>query len=136
MRLTSHLQSEIRQISSDSAPDVDTWITNAKSLQDNVEKSRKLANSIIREAEADEERLERVQENENYVDFLAKETAFNDQLLEALRSIQRAHDSLDKAEELASERKILEALRLLEGWAHDISDYVIAVAYNWQILGQ
>jgi hypothetical protein len=49
------------------------------------------------------------------VSFLEKEVAFNAQLGEALRSLKQVNDTLDKAEELGSERNILEALKSLEG---------------------
>lgn len=69
----------------------------------------------MRQAEADEERIEELQEKETYVEFLTKEISFNDELLTALRSLQAGNDSLDKAEELASERRIVAALLMLEG---------------------
>lgn len=49
------------------------------------------------------------------MDFLTKEVSFNDQLISALRSLQRVNESLNKAEEFASERRIIDALHMLEG---------------------
>ncbi|KAH6673050.1 centromere/kinetochore protein-like protein zw10 [Halenospora varia] len=108
------LETEIKEISRDSAADVDTWITHAKSIQDDIEKSRRLASSIVRQAEADEQRLELLEEKEAYAGFLEKEVAFNVHLGEALRSIQEVNDKLDKAEGLAGEKRIIEAMAVLE----------------------
>lgn len=109
------LQVEIRQISHDSGPEVDDWIAHAKSIQDDIKKSRNLANEIVRRAEADEERLEGLQEKEVYADFLNKEVLFNACLLKALKSIQDVHTRLIGAEELVAQRKLHEALLTLEG---------------------
>ncbi|KAF4626360.1 hypothetical protein G7Y89_g11800 [Cudoniella acicularis] len=109
------LGTEIKEISRDSAPDVDAWISHAQTIQDDIEKSRRLASGIVRQAEADELRLESLEEQETYVAFLSKEMAFNEHLGEALRSIQEVNIKLDKAEELAVEKKITEAMALLEG---------------------
>ena len=111
----TYYQTEIRQISSESAPDVDTWITHAKSLQEDIIASRKLASDIVRRAEADEERLDGLQDAEFQVTFLEKETAFNAQLGETLHSLQQVNNTLDKSEELAIERNIVNAIQSLEG---------------------
>jgi centromere/kinetochore protein ZW10 len=113
--LKLHLQTEIRHISQESAADVDSWIQHAKSIQDEIEQSRKLANAIVRQAEADERRLDNLAEKETYVDFLTKEVSFNAQLLAALKSIQVVNECLNRAEDEASQHKIIPALRSLEG---------------------
>jgi len=109
------LQEEIRHISQETAPNVDSWIVHAKAIQNDIETSKRLASSIVRQAEADEEREEGLQEQEAYVDFLTKEVSFNDQLLTALNGIQGVNESLQQAEELAIQKKIIDALHALEG---------------------
>jgi centromere/kinetochore protein ZW10 len=108
-------QTEIRQISHDSAPGVDAWIKHAKSIQDDIDRSRRLASSIVRQAEAEDETEETLQEKEKYVEFLTKEVSFNDQLLSALKGIQGVDEILQQAEELAAKQSIVEALFKLEG---------------------
>ncbi|PMD15693.1 centromere/kinetochore protein-like protein zw10 [Hyaloscypha hepaticicola] len=110
----SELETEIRQISHDSAPDVDAWIEHAKSIQDDIDRSRRLASSIVRQAEAEDETEETLQEKEKYVEFLTKEVSFNDQLLSALKGIQGVDEILQQAEELAAKQSIVEALFKLE----------------------
>ena len=108
-------QTEIRQISRESAPDVDSWTTHAKSLQEDITASRKLASEIVRKAEADEERLDALRDAEFQVAFLEKETLFNSQLGEALKSLQQVNDTLDKSESLAIDRNIINATQSLQG---------------------
>ncbi|KAG4438487.1 hypothetical protein IFR05_006010 [Cadophora sp. M221] len=118
----SALEDEVREISREAAPDVDLWIKHAKSIQDDIQRSRQLASSIVRQAEADGERKEVLEEKETYADFLTKEVSFNNQLVSVLRSLQGVNESLNKAEECASERRIIDALHMLEA--------------AWKILGE
>ncbi|PBP21206.1 centromere kinetochore protein, partial [Diplocarpon rosae] len=106
---------EVREISRESAPDVDLWIKHAKSIQDDIERSRRLASTIVLQAEADEKRLAGLAEKEDYVDFLAQELSFNDQLFSALSALQGANDSLNTAAKLASDGRIIDGLHMLEG---------------------
>lgn len=107
-------QNEIRETSREEAPNVDAWIANAKTLQDDIESSKRLANDIIRKAEAHERREEVQNEQEKYVTFLENEVAFNNQLRDGLILIQEVHGCLEKADTLVHARKILEALHLLD----------------------
>jgi centromere/kinetochore protein ZW10 len=91
-------QTEIRQISRESAPDVETWIANAKALQADIEKSRKLSSEIVRQAEALE--THPIEEHEAHVEFLQKEVRFNAQLGEALQSIKEVDTQLKLVEKL------------------------------------
>ena len=111
----SNLQTEIRQISRESAPSVDTWISHAKTIQEDIERSKRLAISIVRQAERDLETEESLQEKENYVEFLTKEVSFNDQLVVALKGIQGVNERLQRVEDAAAQQDILGALFQLEG---------------------
>ncbi|PBP25192.1 centromere kinetochore protein [Diplocarpon rosae] len=118
---------EVREISRESAPDVDLWIKHAKSIQDDIERSRRLASTIVLQAEADEKRLAGLAEKEDYVDFLAQELSFNDQLFSALSALQGANDSLNTAAKLASNERIIDALHMLEGNPTDINQAIIGL---------
>ncbi len=107
------LQSEIRNISSESAPEVDSWIKHAKALQEDIDSSRTLANEIVRQAEAGDTINQAVKDGEDRVEFLSKEARYNAQLGEALRRIKTVRDLLDEAEHAAIDRKILTALHIL-----------------------
>ncbi|KAL2068605.1 hypothetical protein VTL71DRAFT_14942 [Oculimacula yallundae] len=108
------LENEVREISRETAPDVDLWIKHAKSIQDDINQSRQLASSIVRQAEADEGRKEVLAEKETYTNFLAKEVTFDNQLISMLRSLQAVNESLDIVEGCASEKSIIERLHMLE----------------------
>ncbi|KAF7870174.1 uncharacterized protein EAF02_009364 [Botrytis sinoallii] len=116
------LETEVRQISRDSAADIDKWIQHAQALQDDIDKSRKLANEVVQQAEADESRVTDVDNHENHVELLVKEIEFNAHLLECAQSIKRANDSLDKAVEQADRQEIHEALKSLDVAGHQIAD--------------
>jgi centromere/kinetochore protein ZW10 len=90
-------------------------MTNARAVQEDIERSRRLATEIVREAEADEGRLEYLEDRKAHVEFLEKELLFNQHLGEALQRIQQVNDTLDRAERVAGEKNILEALGLLAG---------------------
>lgn len=111
------LEAEIRSISRETATNVSDWMAQAQALQADIEKSRKLAGEIVKQAEADEERIHALEDHEAHLAFLEKEKLFNTQLYEALQSIKHVHQLLDETERLASERHILEALQTLaESW--------------------
>ena len=128
--LTWNSQTEICDISRESAPDVDSWIANAQSLQDDIETSRRLAVDIVQQAKAEETREETIREKAIYQDFLTKEASFNAALLEALRLIQTVNNCLDTAEQMIGERRILDALDMLEGRAPFLHMHTNLVA-NW-----
>jgi protein transport protein DSL1/ZW10 len=109
------LKTEIRQLSKDSAPDVDTWITHAQSIQNDIETSRQLANRIVRQAEADEKRAYEMEDTKTYVEFMAKEVELNEHIRQALEELQKLNDQLDQAETLAAESNIMAALNILGG---------------------
>ncbi|TGO25514.1 hypothetical protein BPAE_0078g00130 [Botrytis paeoniae] len=116
------LETEVRQISRDSAVDIDKWIQHAQALQDDIDKSRKLANEVVQQAEADESRVTDVHNHENHVELLVKEIEFNAHLLECAQSIKRANDSLDRAVEQADKQEIHEALKSLDIAGHQIAE--------------
>jgi centromere/kinetochore protein ZW10 len=127
------IQTEIRKISHDCAPDVDSWIMHAKSIQEDIERSKRLASSIVRQAEADDETEESLQDKESYVEFLAKEVSFNDQLLSALKGIQSVNERLRQAEDLAAQQNILESLVELEGdiTFHALQCFMLTAVAAW-----
>ena len=113
--LMEPLQTEIHQISRQTIPDVETWISNARAVHEDIERLRRLATDIVREAEADEERLDLLSDRNTHLELLQRENLFNKSLSEALERIQQINDTVDNAERVADEKNILEALRLLAG---------------------
>lgn len=107
-------QAEIHTINEQTAPDVSTWKANAKSLQDDILRSRHTANDILRQAAEPAVSGEATQEAEEKVSFLEAELAYNTRVREALVAIKDVGRTLDSADEACRERRILDALKLLE----------------------
>ncbi|KAG9244951.1 centromere/kinetochore protein-like protein zw10 [Calycina marina] len=106
------LETEIRSLSRDSAPDVETWIATAKALQKDIKDLRALANNIVKQVEEDSYG-NKSELQELHVEFLEKEISFNSQLGDALLAIKEVEDCLRKADRLATDKKIIESLQLL-----------------------
>lgn len=108
------LQAEIHTINTETAPDVATWRANAASLQDDIQRSRQLANAIIRQADEPVISGEAINDAAEKVAFLQAELAYNTRVREALAAIKEVSGILYQADQACSERRILDALRLLE----------------------
>lgn len=93
-------------------------MANAQSVQDDINRSKRLANDIVRQAEEPVLSGAAIQEAEDKFTFLQAELAYNQRVQEALRGIKNVNQILDKVEAARDERRILDALRLLErSWA-------------------
>ncbi|KAI0884378.1 uncharacterized protein GGS22DRAFT_165493 [Annulohypoxylon maeteangense] len=110
----TRLESDIHQINEETAPDVNQWITNAKSLEDDVTRSRSWANDIVRRSQAPDVSGKTIQEAEEKVEFLRREAEYNQQVYHALKSIRHVNELLDQVEQARDERRILDSLHLLE----------------------
>ena len=111
------LKTEIRAISQESAPAVDTWIKNAKALQEDISRSRSLASEIVREAEESDAAQKALRDAADHVEFLHRESLYTDQLKIALQRTKTVKDVLDEAERNGIEQNILNALHLLSSQA-------------------
>ena len=114
LRLNPYSQSDIRTINEETAPDVNQWLTNAKSLEDDINRSRTLANELVRRSEAPDGSGQTIQEAQDKVDFLQREASYNVQVGHALGSIKHVSGLLDQVEQARDERRILDSLHLLE----------------------
>ncbi|KAH7033468.1 uncharacterized protein B0I36DRAFT_109508 [Microdochium trichocladiopsis] len=110
----SRLESEIHSINEETAPEVSQWAANAKSLEEDINRSRAMANDIVRRSEAPDVSGKTIREAEDKVSFLQQETAYNQQVRNALVSIKNVNEILDKVEIARDERRILDSLHLLE----------------------
>ncbi|KAK4226226.1 hypothetical protein QBC38DRAFT_480998 [Podospora fimiseda] len=108
------LQAEIHAINEETANDVRAWQKNAQSVQDDMLRSKALANEIIKTSEAPAVSGKALREAEAKAQFLVRELSYNSQVQEALRGIKTVNSTLDQVEKARDERKILDALHLLE----------------------
>ncbi|KAK8032099.1 hypothetical protein PG990_001833 [Apiospora arundinis] len=110
----SKLEAEVHTINEETAPDVQSWVANAKTVEDDINRSRSLANEIVRRAEAPEVSGQTIRETEEKVYFLQREVVYNQQVREALNSIEHVNGLLDQVEQARNERRVLDSLHLLE----------------------
>ncbi|KAI8960574.1 hypothetical protein F5Y11DRAFT_329475 [Daldinia sp. FL1419] len=108
------LESDIHKINEETAPDVNQWIANAKSLEDDINRSRSWANDIVRRSQAPDVSGKAIQEAEAKVRFLEQEVEYSQQVHLALGSIKHVNELLDQVEQARDERRILDSLHLLE----------------------
>ncbi|KAH6674008.1 hypothetical protein F5X68DRAFT_278507 [Plectosphaerella plurivora] len=117
-RAKSQLESEIHTINEETKGDVSSWVANAKTLQEDILRSKKLADDIVRQSEAPDVSGQDIEEAETHVAFLKREAAYSDQLHDALSGIRHVNELLSEVEQAMNERRILDALRWLEkSWA-------------------
>ncbi|KAI1305742.1 hypothetical protein F5Y03DRAFT_150497 [Xylaria venustula] len=110
----SKLEAEIHTINEETASDVSQWVANAKSLEDDINRTRNWASEIVRRSEAPDVSGRTIREAADKVEFLGQESAYNNQLHTALTSIKRVGQLLDEVELARDERRILQSLHLLE----------------------
>jgi centromere/kinetochore protein ZW10 len=108
------VKQEIRSLSSKTAPDIDTWISRAKELQVDIQRSRETARQIVAEAEAGRELKAKVQDSGNKVALLEREVSFNEALTGTLEHIRYASGILNQAQNEAVKGRIQTALEKLE----------------------
>lgn len=107
-------KSEIRTLSASTAPDIDSWIANAKALQADILRSREVARQIVQEAEKGETLKAEVLDKGNKVALLEKEVEFNESLTGTLEHVQYANGLLQKAQDEAVQLNVGKALERLD----------------------
>lgn len=58
--------------------------------------------------------IEDMKDKKAHAEFLSREASFNDQLLETLKAIKAADELMDEAQQIAGERKLIEAVNVLK----------------------
>jgi centromere/kinetochore protein ZW10 len=83
-------------------------------VQDDILRSRALANEILKASETPAVSGQAIRDAEAKADLLIRELNYNSQVQEALRGIRTVNRTLEEVEQARDERRILDALRLLE----------------------
>ncbi|GJC81758.1 hypothetical protein ColLi_04596 [Colletotrichum liriopes] len=107
-------QSEIHKINEETKGDVSSWVNNAKTLQEDILRSKRLADDIVRQSEAPQVSGKAIQDAEEHAHFLEKEVVYTQQLHEVLRGLQHVNELLGEVEQAMNERRIIDSLRWLE----------------------
>ncbi|KAK3072531.1 ribosome biogenesis protein ytm1 [Teratosphaeriaceae sp. CCFEE 6253] len=110
----NEVEQEVKGLSKNTAPDIDTWITRAKDLQADIQRSRETARQIVAEHEVGRDLRATGEEAGRKVRLLEKEVAFEETLAGTLEHIAYADGVLDAAQEHAVLADVQKALRELE----------------------
>jgi protein transport protein DSL1/ZW10 len=120
--LPNHEQAEIHVINEETKDDVSSWVRNAKTLQEDIIRSKTIANDIVREAEAPDVSGEALEDAEAKAEFLNREVQYSSQLHAILQRVKRANNLLDDVEAACTESRVLDSLRLLERMLHRVRE--------------
>ncbi|KLJ10717.1 hypothetical protein EMPG_13911 [Blastomyces silverae] len=101
------VENEISVLSRDTASDVDGWISQAKQLHEDIERSRSTARDIIRQHEIGQQLQSQVTDASKKVELLENEIAFNEAVARNLEDI-RTIDSRISSVQMAIEQDDLE----------------------------
>ncbi|PHH91097.1 hypothetical protein CDD83_1669 [Cordyceps sp. RAO-2017] len=110
----TQLETEIHSINQETKDDVSSWISNAKTLQDDIIRSKSMANEIVRLAESPQTSGEAIRDAEVKADFLCHEVQYAQQLHSVLARLQNISRVLSDVERAKDEGRILDSLHLLE----------------------
>nr|POF03047.1 centromere/kinetochore protein zw10 like [Quercus suber] len=111
----NEIKEEIRAVSKSAAPDIDTWISRAKSVQLAIQQSRDTARQIVAEAEAGMHLKAKTKDAHDKIGLLEKEVAFNEALTGTLDHVRYANGMLDEVLNMVVAADIEAAMRSLEG---------------------
>ncbi|KAK2029721.1 hypothetical protein LX32DRAFT_638841 [Colletotrichum zoysiae] len=117
-RVKGELESEVHKINEETKGDVSSWVNNAKTLQEDILRSKRLADDIVRQSEAPQVSGKAIEDAEEHARFLEKEVMYTEQLHEVLRGIHHVNELLGEVEQAMKERRVIDSLRWLEkSWA-------------------
>ncbi|KAL7937277.1 hypothetical protein V8C35DRAFT_295239 [Trichoderma chlorosporum] len=112
------IEAEIHTINEETKDDISSWVQNSKILQEDIIRSKTIANDIIRQSEAPDVTGEAIQDAEEKAEFLNREVQYSMQMHSVLRRIQHVNQLLIEVEQASRDRRVLDSLRLLEkSWA-------------------
>ncbi|KAH7151986.1 hypothetical protein B0J13DRAFT_497658 [Dactylonectria estremocensis] len=113
-RAKKDLETELTAIDDETKEEASSWARNHKSLQEDIIRSRTIANDIIRQSEAPDTSGESVEDAEEKAEFVNREVQYSQQLHSVLRKIKHVNELLGEVEVAKNERRILDSLHLLE----------------------
>ncbi|KAG5939667.1 hypothetical protein E4U60_000789 [Claviceps pazoutovae] len=109
-----NLEREVHTINEETKDQVSSWAQHAKALQEDIIRSKTIANDIVRQSEAPEVSGEAIEDAEEKVQFLNREVQYSQQIQTVLAKIKGLDELLTQVETAQNDGRVLEALRLLE----------------------
>lgn len=114
-RLThQHKQSEISTLSRETASSIDDWISQAKELHQDIERSRQTAREIVVLHEKGRELQDQVSDARSKVDHFHEEIAFNEGLIKVLEEARTIDNQLAAAQLSLGQGQFHQSIELLE----------------------
>ncbi|MCJ1465987.1 hypothetical protein MMC07_004606 [Pseudocyphellaria aurata] len=123
----------IREISKESASDIDGWISQAKQLRDNIKDTQKSARAISDQAQHGEVLQGQVNDAAGKVDLLKQELVFNETLARTLEVIRGLQQTSSLVENAVQNNDLLIAEGLLEGAEDELAK--VLASQNPKIAG-
>ena len=112
--LTGTPQSEICELSRQYAPGVDGWISQARNLHKDIERSRLTAREIVAQHEKGESLRGDVADASAKLKLLKSEIAYNRELMKALEEVRSLDNNLNSARDVLQEGQVPRAIESLE----------------------
>ncbi|KAG6041598.1 hypothetical protein E4U41_003335 [Claviceps citrina] len=108
------LERDVHTINEETRDSVSSWAQNARALQEDIIRSKTIANGIVRQSEAPDVSGETIADAEERVQFLSREVQFSQQIQTVLAKVKSLNGLLKQVEAAQNDGRVLEALRLLE----------------------
>ncbi|KAL4927130.1 uncharacterized protein BDV17DRAFT_282784 [Aspergillus undulatus] len=115
------VETEISSLSQDNKFDVDDWISQAKQLHADLERSRLTAREIVKQHENTRPLQLKVEDAAAKVRLVEKEIVFNQAVAKTLEEVQRLCQQLDATRALCQDGHVTAAIDNLEAIEHAIS---------------
>ncbi|KZF24728.1 centromere/kinetochore protein Zw10 [Xylona heveae TC161] len=112
---------DIQVLSREIAPDVDGWISQARQLRNDIDRSEAEAREIVKESENGRPLQGRHKDASSKVDFLKDEVYFSETLVATLQSLQRIQSTLDSVQEATFREDYPQSIELLEDGERQLS---------------
>ena len=104
----------MRAISSENAPDIDGWISQAGQLREDIHSLKALSREIVGGSQQGEQLQANVRDADEKLGLLKAEVIYNETLLSILKQLQEVQNGLGKSQDFLADDSILEAIRLLQ----------------------
>lgn len=102
------VQTDVRGVSQNSSSDVEDWITQARHLQEDIERSKAVAREIVKEQEEGQGLSARVQDAKAKLELLQNETSFNSSVTLSLENTWAVDKDLNEAESTLTAGRLIE----------------------------
>jgi protein transport protein DSL1/ZW10 len=119
------VQTDIQALSQTSSSDVDGWITQARCLQEDIQRSKVVAREIVKEYEEGHNLLSRVQDARAKLELLQQETLFNHAVTRSLEDTWSLDIDLNQAESMLGSGRLVELgpyIERLSDWTQRLPD--------------